>query len=175
MASAVGVFILVAALAVGAFFGWRLFAGSNVRLPDSMAGVSRLEIPEVERQIDVFREMMEDLGFEGDAAMYGTGGVPSFLVMVINDSPGEAMSQDAMFDQFAAGFSSGSGLQIDRASLDLTQEGDVTLRCTRVTGGPQASMCMWVDPETVGVVFTFLQGVDPTRDLTRTVRSSVGI
>jgi hypothetical protein len=165
--------VVLAIAVIGGFFAYRSFASSGVRLPDSLAGSERLEIPAIDSELDRFKDEVSRLGFEGDAAMYGTAGVPSFMVMVIDDSPGDAEIEDSLLQQFAEGFSSGGTLQVDLGSIDVMQEGEATLRCTPITGGPQVSMCMWVDPDTVGFVFTFLQAVDPTRDLTRQIRASL--
>jgi hypothetical protein len=165
---------LVFAIAViGGFFAYRFLTSSEVRLPDSLAGSERLDIPAIDSELDRFKDEVARLGFEGDAAMYGTAGVPSFMVMVVDESPDDTQIEDSLLQQFADGFSSGGSLQIDLASIDVLQEGDATLRCTPITGGPQLSMCMWVDPDTVGFVFTFLQAVDPTRDLTRQIRTTL--
>lgn len=166
---------MLAVAVIGGFFAYRLLASPGVRLPDSLAGSERLEIPAIDSELDRFKDEVSRLGFEGDAAMYGTAGVPSFMVMLIDDSPGDAEIEDSLLQQFAEGFSSGGSMQIDLASIAVTQEGDATFRCTPITGGPQVSMCMWVDPDSVGFVFTFLQAVDPTRELARQIRTSLQV
>jgi hypothetical protein len=158
---------------MGGFLAYRFLTSSSVSLPESLAGADRLEIPAIESELDRFKDEVSRLGFEGDAAMYGTAGVPSFMVMLIDESPGDAEIEDTLLQQFAEGFSTGGSLQIDLGSIAVTQEGEATLRCAPINGGPQVSMCMWVDPDSVGFVFTFLQTVDPTRELTRQIRTSL--
>jgi hypothetical protein len=165
--------LVFAVAVIGGFFAYRLLTSPGAQLPDSLAGSERLEIPAIESELDRFKDEVARLGFEGDVAMYGTAGVPSFMVMVIDESPGDAQIEDSLLQQFADGFSSGGSLRIDVSSIDVLQEGDATLRCTSITGGPQLSMCMWVDPDTLGFVFTFLQTVDPTRELTRQIRTTL--
>jgi hypothetical protein len=165
--------VLLVLSAAGGFSGFRYLTSSGVDLPQSLVGADRLEIPAIETEIDRFKREVASLGFQGDAAMYGTAGIPSFMVMVVGDSPENGEIEDSFLQAFAEGFSSSGSLQVDLASIDVTQEGDATFRCTRITGGPQVSMCMWVDPGSVGFVFAYLQAVDPTRELTRQIRTSL--
>jgi hypothetical protein len=176
----VGIAVLVAAVAVGALWGWQFLTrpeeepeSPKLQLPARMAGMDRLYIRRFEREIDRLKEEAARFGYTADAALYGTVGAPSFMVMVIDDVPGDQETEDSIFQAFAEEFASGGELRVDLGSVEVTQQGDVTLRCARVAGGPKMSVCMWVDQRSVGFVVNYLQDLSTTRGFVDVVRNSV--
>jgi hypothetical protein len=168
------VFKIVAAVAAAAlgFFAWQTLTHRELRLPDSVAGMQKIESPALDSAIEGLRAQAKAMGASGDAAIYGQSDVPSFIVLVISGNAAEGQSTDLIFQQFAAGFASSGSASVDTVHLRRGSDGSAMTTCTRMRGAATGGLCMWVDPKLVGFVLYPGQSIDSTQALTATIRAA---
>jgi hypothetical protein len=164
--------VAAAAAFVLAFFGWQFLHHHDLRLPSSVAGMEKIEAPALQPAIDQLRATAKNAGASGDAAIYGTNNVPSFVVLVVDAKAGQGQDGDTMFQQFATGFSSSGSSSVDTGHIRHGGDGTVTTYCARTRGSIPGGVCMWVDPKMVGFVFYPGQSVGETETLTTSVRAA---
>jgi hypothetical protein len=166
-------FKIVAAVAAAllGFFVWHtLFHHDGLSLPDSVAGMERIESPAMAPAVDQLRAQAKSLGVTGDAAIYGTGDTPAFLVLVLEGVPGSGQSPDAIFQGFATGFASSGSASLDHVRQG--GDGTYTTYCARMRGSIPGGLCMWSDQQLVGFVLYPGQSVGSTETLTESVRTA---
>jgi hypothetical protein len=168
------VFKIVAAVAAAAlgFFAWQTLTHHELRLPDTVAGMQKIESPALDSAIEELRAQAKAIGASGDAAIYGQNGVPVFIVLVIEGKSAEGQSADLIFQQFSTGFASSGSTSVDTAHLRRGTDGVATTTCARLRGSASGAMCMWVDPKQVGFVLYPGQSIDSTQTLTASIRSA---
>jgi hypothetical protein len=155
--------VVGAAASLIAVFGVRSVLGGGPSLPDVVAGTPRMTTQQMK---DFEKEMVEE-GKRSDldvaAGAYGTGSVPTFIVLLIGGRTSEAT--DDLFDQFVEGMAS-SGASVESGATESGQHEGLDYRCVPVVA-PQilAAACMWRDDATVGIVFRLDAGIEETRDL----------
>jgi hypothetical protein len=154
---------LVALLAAGLFM---LHRGDG--LPDSIAGLQRLETAEAE----TFEQTLSATEFSGitfRGAMYGTNGQPQLIVELFEGVPDYVMDGplDDFFGGAAGGFANGSGGSVDLSSrMSETRDG-VQYVCASFQGGiapiPGApsggALCVW-SGEDLGLIVS-IRSADP--------------
>lgn len=168
---------LVARIAVGliaaflGMYGVRLLFDREPSLPDELAGQPRLST----QAIRDFEEQMADQGeaydMKLDAAAYGTGATPAFLVMLVE---GQAIeTTDELFDSLVQGMAQG-GANVDESATDSGERNGTEYRCVPFVGTPVgAAACMWREDDTVGIVVDLSAGIDDTRELLFTVHDTI--
>lgn len=123
----------------------------------------------------LFEEQMADQGeaydMKLDAAAYGTGATPAFLVMLVE---GQAIeTTDELFDSLVQGMAQG-GANVDESATDSGERNGTEYRCVPFVGTPVgAAACMWREDDTVGIVVDLSAGIDDTRELLFTVHDSI--
>lgn len=128
-----------------------------------VAGTPRITTQEIK---DLEKEMVEN-GKRSDldvaAGAYGTGAVPTFVVLLVEGRTTEAT--DDIFSEFVGGMTSG-GATVEASATQSGQHEGVEYRCVPVVA-PQieAAACMWRDDGTVGIVFRLGAGIEETKDL----------
>jgi hypothetical protein len=146
-----------------AVFGVRSVLNHGPSLPDVVAGTPRITTQEMK---DFEKQMVEEgkgSDLEVAAGAYGSGSVPTFIVLLVEGRTAEAT--DDIFDEFVGGMASG-GATVDDTATESGQHEGLDYRCVPVVA-PQieAAACMWRDDDTVGIVFRLGAGIDETKDL----------
>jgi hypothetical protein len=146
-----------------AVFGVRAVLDRGPSLPDVLAGTPRITTQEMKD----FEKRMVDDGKRSDldvaAGAYGTGAVPTFVVLLVEGRTSEAT--DDIFNQFVDGMTSG-GATVEASATESGQREGLEYRCVPVVAPQiQAAACMWRDDGTVGIVFRMDAGIDETKDL----------
>ena len=163
--------VVGAAAAVIAVFGVRSLLDHGPSLPDVLAGSPRITTQEMK---DFEKKMIEN-GKASDldvaAGAYGTGGTPTFVVLLIEGRTIE--NTDDIFNEFVAGMTSG-GASAEAGVTESGQHEGMEYRCVPVVA-PQieAGACMWRDDGTVGIVFRLDGGIDGTKDLLFTTYAEI--
>jgi hypothetical protein len=128
-----------------------------------LAGTPRITTQEVK---DLEKEMVEGAkgsGLDVVAGAYGIGGVPTFVVMLIEARTNEAT--DDIFSQFVGGMALG-GATVEESATESGQHEGIEYRCVPVSASQvEAAACMWRDDDSVGVVFRLGTGIDETKQL----------
>lgn len=152
----VAVAVAIVAAVGGFLLVQRVMGGGGVELPETLAGFERRH-DRLADDADV--EMERALaGFDVsyDTAIYGTGPVPDFIVVLVEGRSLE--STDVMFDQFVAGLTqAGAEVVSDEATADLD---DTPHRCVglRVQGTGMGA-CSWQGDDAAGFILA-LDGND---------------
>lgn len=155
--------VVGAAASFIAVFGVRAVLDRGPSLPDVLAGTPRITTQDVKD----FEKQMVDSGKRYDldvvAGAYGTGAVPTFVVLLIDGRTTEAT--DDIFSEFVDGMASG-GATVQASATESGQHEGLEYRCVPVVA-PQieAAACMWRDDGSVGIVFRLGAGIDETKDL----------
>jgi hypothetical protein len=155
--------VVGAAVSLIAVFGVRSVLDRGPSLPDVLAGTPRITTQEVK---DFEKEMVEDAkrsDLDVAAGAYGSGGVPTFVVMLVEARTIEAT--DDIFNQFVGGMASG-GASVEESATESGEHEGIEYRCVPVSA-PQieAAACMWRDDDSVGIVFRLSAGIDETKEL----------
>ena len=94
---------------LAAFLGYigvqHVLGGGGVEIPDTVAGVARRHGGMASRFEDEMAAEVGSYGMDAEAGAFGNGGVPEFLLVVVNGSTPE--STDEMFDSFVEGMTQG--------------------------------------------------------------------
>jgi hypothetical protein len=168
-------FKIVAAIAAAVlgFFAWHtLLHHDGLQLPDSVAGMQKIDAPALAPAVDQLRAQAKSLGVTGDAAIYGTAEVPAFMVLVVQGVAAGEQSPDAIFQGFATGFSSSGAASVDVGHVRQGGDGTYTTYCARTRGAIPGGVCMWSDSKLVGFVLYPGQSVGSTQTLTESVRAA---
>jgi hypothetical protein len=149
-------------VALVAMFGVRSVLDRGPSLPDVLAGTPRITTQEMK---DFEKQMIED-GKRSDldvaAAGYGTGGVPTFVVVLVEGRSLE--NTDDIFSEFVGGITSGGGT-VETDAVSGEHDG-LEYRCVPITApSVAAGACMWRDDGSVGIVLKLDGGIDETKDL----------
>jgi hypothetical protein len=146
-----------------AVFGVRSVLDSGPSLPDMVAGTPRITTQEIEDLEEQMVEYGNGTGLDVTAGAYGSGAVPTFVVLLIEGRTVEAT--DGIFSQLVEGMASG-GATVESGAIESGQREGLEYRCVPVVA-PQieAAACMWRDDATVGVVLRLDAGMDETKDL----------
>ncbi len=133
-------------LAAGAVL--KLTGGSKVNLPDSIAGVPKVENPAFEAFAESLAESIET---SGAGASYGSTAEVDFAVMAFagHDDVGPAQRMNDV----AAGPTFGVTIQTSRTKSFTNDETD--LACAPFVGDVRGIVCLWRDAETVGIVYDY--------------------
>jgi hypothetical protein len=164
--------VLVGVLAaiVGFVGVQRVLGDGDVAIPERVAGATRMHDAMATRfeQQMVAEAARYDL--QADAAAFGSGGVPDFLLVVVEGSTGE--TTDEMFDSFVEGMSQG-GATVD--TLRRTGELDgASYRCVGAeAAGTGVGVCMWRADDHVGIVLDLVSDTRAAETLTSTVYRDV--
>lgn len=145
-----GVVVLLAVAAVVAFA--ILTAEPKLRIPDSIAGVSRVESPQVREFERIIEGVGREEGVDAEAAIYSNGVNLVFFVIAAEDR--SAMSVEEALREFSAGAESSDDRLVVRLSRmrTVTRE-EVPFACAPLSGPTTGAICSWKDPETVGWVY----------------------
>ena len=152
-----------AAVALVAMFGVRSMLDRGPSLPDVLAGTPRITTQEMK---DFETQMIEDgkrSNLDVAAAGYGTGAVPTFVVVLVEGRSLE--NTDDIFSEFVGGITSGGATVETDATVSGERDG-LEYRCVPITAPSiAAGACMWRDDGSVGIVLKLDGGVDETKDL----------
>jgi hypothetical protein len=138
---------LVAAAA--GYLGVQMILGGGPELPDSIAGVERVENSVAE---DFEKDMIEEgerIGIDVAAGVYGKPTSPDFVVLLVDAAAIE--TTDQLFDNLMDGFAqAGATVGSDRAS---GERAGVEFRCAEANAPVvSAAACMWREDDNVGIV-----------------------
>ncbi len=118
-----------AAAAMIALFGVRAVLDRGPTLPDVVAGTPRITTQEMRDFEAQLVEEGEGSNLDVAAGVYGTGPVPSFIVLLVEGRTSEAT--DDIFSQFVMGMSSGGATVDESATVSGELEG-LEYRCVPV-------------------------------------------
>jgi hypothetical protein len=128
-----------------------------------VAGTPRITTQEMQEFEEQLVEEGKGSNLDVAAGIYGTGPVPSFIVLLVEGRTAEGT--DDIFSQFVLGMSSGGASVDENATVSGELDG-LEYRCVPVGAAQiQAAACMWRDDGTVGIVFNLDGGIDQTKDL----------
>lgn len=144
-------------------FGVRSMLDRGPSLPDVLAGTPRITTQEMK---NFETQMIEDgkrSNLDVAAAGYGTGAVPTFVVVLVEGRSLE--NTDDIFSEFVGGITSG-GATVETDATASGERDGLEYRCVPITAPPiAAGACMWRDHGSVGIVLKLDGGVDETKDL----------
>ncbi len=152
--------VIVGVLVWGAMFLLR----QPPALPETVNGSARMTGSQAEDLEKQMADSLSDEGLKGEAAVYGSGDIPAYMVLSI-DAPGEDL-EDGWSD-LTTGFTEGSG----GGSLDESQMVSETLadgdeiRCLPVSipnAVIEPGMCVWEMQGAIGFLLS-LRGREPRR------------
>jgi hypothetical protein len=171
----VAIFAVIAVVVAGGGKAvWDKMNRTHIQAPPAIAGVPRIDDPELARSVRELENIAEDNGTTGKAGFYGTNGAPSFFFAAFEYRPSGDQSPDDIFSEFSGGFATGGTeavIDLRTKTTDTIEE--ATFVCARLRGRPAGSICMWADKDIVGFVGAFGQGITKAHDLTAVVRTSV--
>jgi hypothetical protein len=158
---------------LAAFLGYigvqQVLGGSGVEIPDTVAGVPRLQGGMAARFEEEMAAEVDGYGMDAEAGAFGTG-VPEFLLVVVNGSTPE--TTDEMFDAFVEGMSQ-SGASVDTAQRTGELDG-ASYRCVGAQAqGTGVGVCMWRADDHVGIVLDLTGDTISTETLLRSVYDDV--
>jgi hypothetical protein len=159
---AMAIVLSLAAVAGVYFFMHR---GTSVQLPESFGGMTRIQNPQIESALDLFRSQAEDEGISADMGIYGQAGTPSAALAWVADAG--VPNADAAFTEFAGGFNDGLATGTLDTSRRTTETIDgVQYLCAPVSGSPPSNVCMWQKDGIYWVLFDLSgQSMSATQDL----------
>lgn len=169
-----GMVALVAFVAYGsAQAAWARHTRKHVVVPASIAGMGRIDNPQLQPYVRQLEALAQQNGITGKAAFYGFSGAARFYFAAFEYRRSPNQSPDDIFGDFSRGYASAGQASIDLRTKTMETTEEATFICARVRGAARGSLCMWTDRDTVGFVQTIRQGIKPTHDLTAVVRFSV--
>lgn len=130
--------LLLLTLAVVGTAFWFVNREREVALPEGFGGLTRVDDPQAELVVELFRNQADALGLEGDMGMYGASG----------------------FDAVIGGDSS-----IVASGKTTETVGETTYVCAPVEGVAPGAICMWQDDDVFWLLLDSGQGFDPGRQL----------
>ena len=132
-----------AAVALVAMFGVRSVLDRGPSLPDMLAGTPRITTQEMK---DFEKQMIEDgkrSNLDLAVAGYGTGAVPTFVVVLVEARTLE--NTDDIFNEFVGGLTSGGATVETDATVSGERDG-LEYRCVPISAPTiAAGACMWRD------------------------------
>jgi hypothetical protein len=167
----------IARIVVGllaAFLGYigvqQVLGGGRVEIPDTVAGVARLHDGMAARFEDEMVAEVDSYGLDAEAGVFGNGGAPEFLLVVVNGSTPE--TTDEMFGSFVEGMSQ-SGASVETARRTGELDG-ASYRCVGAeAGGAGVGVCMWRAEDHVGIVLDLAGDSGSTEMLMRSAYGDV--
>jgi hypothetical protein len=166
----VGAIVSIVA-AIGGYFGVQYLLGSDLALPESVAGAQRLTDTESRRFEEYTAEEGERYGIDAEGGVYGSSLTPDFFVILVEGSAVE--TTDQLFDALLLGFSQ-AGAVVDEAGTSSGTRGESDYRCAGAEAGPESVVaCMWRDDGNVGIVMAVPGDLRATRRLLWTVHDTV--
>lgn len=160
---------LVAAAA--GYLGVQYLMGSNLSLPDSVAGAQRLTDPASQRFERDTADQGDRYGIDAEAGVYGSSLAPAFFVILVDAAAVE--TTDELFDSLVAGFAK-AGADVDDAGAKSGTRGASDYRCVSAIAGPETAVaCMWRDEGNVGIVLKLSGDLRGTRRLLWAVHDTV--
>jgi hypothetical protein len=159
---------------LAAFLGYigvqRVLGGGGVEIPDTVAGVARLHDGMAARFEDEMVAEVDSYGLDAEAGVFGNGGAPEFLLVVVNGSTPE--TTDEMFGSFVEGMSQ-SGASVETARRTGELDG-ASYRCVGAeAGGAGVGVCMWRAEDHVGIVLDLAGDSGSTETLMRSAYGDV--
>jgi len=166
----VGAIVSIVA-AVGGYLGVQYLLGSDLSLPDSVAGAQRLTDPASQRFEEFTADEGDRYGIDAEGGVYGSSLTPEFFVILVDGSAVE--TTDQLFDALVVGFSQ-AGAVVDEAGTSSGNRGASDYRCVGADAGPERVVaCMWRDDSNVGIVMAVPGELRATRRLLWTVHDTV--
>lgn len=147
--------VVLGTLAVIGAAWFLFFRDSSVAMPESFAGMPRIDNAQTQLVVDTFRAELESTGIDGDIVVYGNG-APSAALIWLRDA--SVPGTDAAFDEFAAGFNEGVGASGSLGTKRAETVGGVTFVCAPVVGSTPGTICMWQEQEVFWLLFDFSGG-----------------
>jgi hypothetical protein len=159
---------------LAAFLGYigvqQVLGGGGVDIPDTVAGVARMHDGMAARFEDEMVAEVASYGMDAEAGVFGGGGAPEFLLVVVNGSTPE--TTDEMFNSFVDGMSQ-SGASVGTARRTGELDG-ASYRCVGAqAGGTGIGVCMWRADDHVGIVLDLAGDTSSTETLLRSVYTDV--
>jgi hypothetical protein len=152
----------------------RTLTPSAISMPETIAGLARLQNAQVQDFESRLRAYGDAHGVVAQGAVYGyPPDSPNFFVVAVRGTPPEG--PDRALREFASGFTGAGG---DRPAVDMsglqrsTQDG-VAYLCAPARGTIQGSVCEWDDGRAVGYIVAFSRQVEEAMDLSVVVRTAV--
>ena len=162
--------VSIVAAAAG-YLGVQYLLGSNLSLPDSVAGANRLADAASQRFERDTADQGDRYGIDAEGGVYGNALGPEFFVILVHAAAVE--TTDELFDALVVGFSK-AGAVVDEAGAKSGTRRDSDYRCVSASAGPQtAAACMWRDEGNVGIVLQLSGNLRSTRRLLWTVHDTV--
>lgn len=145
-----------------------LTRGSEIRMPDSIAGAQRISSPEVEQFEQMIQRAAQEDGVPVEAAVYSDEtGHPFFLVAAEDRSV--LTAEDALHEFVRGAEATNPDVVVRLSRMSSERRGDVAFACAPIRRGLAGAVCSWKDPVSVG----FVLGVErsPAQTLELTVAS----
>lgn len=161
--------IVAVTLGVVAAIAFVTLREQPVSFPDSFGGMTRATDAVSEAGAESFRTQADADGLEADMAFYAQEGAPVAGLAWIRGADRIPGGATAGFDEFAEGFTSGSGGSVlPGAKVERAVDG-ITYVCAPVAGAVPAGLCLWQDED----VFWVLVDVRPGTTLRDAQRLAV--
>lgn len=163
--------VITVVAAVGGYLGVQALFGSNLSLPDTLAGAERMTDPESKRFEGYTAEQGDRYGIDAEGGVYGSSAGPEFFVILVDATAVE--TTDQLFDALVSGFSQ-AGATVDEAGAASGRRERSDYRCVSASAdGTSAVACMWRDDGNVGIVFQAPGSLKGTRRLLWTIHDDV--
>lgn len=144
---------------------WKYLEDRQVELPDSMAGVERVENPEFEAYA---QEVEEALGISVEAATYANAS-RVFGVMAGSEldgaRPAERLWELPSIEE---------GVAFKKAQIRSFQSPTAFFACVPFVGIVNGTLCLWNGSGTSGVVYAYAMDMRAARDLSEEIQAAVG-
>jgi hypothetical protein len=169
--SKIGRIVVSAVAALGGYFGVQYLLGSDLSLPEQLAGAQRLSDADSKEFERYTVEEGDRYGIDAEAGVYGSALGPRFFVILVDATAVE--TTDDLFDSLVAGFAQ-AGAEVDEHGATSGERGESDYRCVSAkAGGGTAVACMWRDDGNVGIVLEVPGSLKGTRRLLWTVHDTV--
>jgi hypothetical protein len=163
--------VVSAVAALGGYLGVQYLLGSDLSLPEELAGAQRLTDAESKEFERYTSEEGDRYGIDAEGGVYGSALGPQFFVILVDAAAVE--TTDELFDALVTGFAQ-AGAEVDERGATSGQRGDSDYRCVGArAGGGTAVACMWRDDGNVGIVLEVPGSLKGTRRLLWTVHDTV--
>ena len=152
----------------------RTLSPSTISMPETIAGLARLQSPQVQDFESRIRAYGDAHDVTAQGAVYGyPPNSQSFFVVAVRGTPPEG--PDQAFREFASGFTPDGAdrTSVDMSGLQRSSQDGVEYICAPGQGTLHGSVCEWDDGRVVGYVVAFSRQIQEAMDLSVVVRTAV--
>lgn len=163
--------LITVVAAIGGYLGVQHLLGSQLSLPDQLAGAQRLTDADSQEFERYTANEGEKYGIDAEGGVYGSALAPRFFVILVDAAAIE--TTDQLFDALVAGFAQ-AGAEVDERGATSGTRGDSDYRCVSAKAGDGTAVaCMWRNDGDVGIVLEVRGSLKGTRQLLWTVHDTV--